>query len=148
VKAAPGAALPVHQFERAKIEALLNAINAAPRSLCRHSCGAWTIRPRRRLGSLQQVIACVSKHDAYCEVEHLRNRAVDRTDLKECKPLIWDFGGRFGVLAETRFESAWVVAQSGPLDQERVSDLASATGRGDEIKLDPNTLSLINAACT
>jgi hypothetical protein len=32
------------------------------------------------------VIACVSKHDAYCEVEHLRNRAVDRTDLKECKP--------------------------------------------------------------
>jgi hypothetical protein len=53
-----------------------------------------------------------------------------------------------GMLAKDGRLAAWVVEQSGPLDQERVSDLASAMGRGDEIKLDPNTLSLINAACT
>ena len=37
--------------------------------------------------------------------------------------------------------------RSDPLDQERACDASSPTSRGDEAKLDPKILSLINAAC-
>src|ERR1700730_19088881 len=69
-----------------------------------------------------------------------RHRPSLELGMSECGPK--RSSALFHVLSKEKRE-----IPRGPLDQERVSDAASSMSRGDETKLDPNTLSLISAAC-